>query len=502
MSDMSETLMPSEKISTRPQTSAPPTLRLSQVTAALGHHIDRWPVGEGIWLSAEVARCERRASGHWYLTLVEKAGTSIVARVEAIVWERNSVMLQRFEQMAGHPLSAGNQARVLAQFRFHPAYGLALVLQDIEPLHPLGELERQRRAALMRLQEEGLLERNKAQFLSVAPQRILVVSSETAAGYDDFQHLLRRNPQGYAFSVCLVPAILQGRAAAASLLAALRRAERVAAEFDALVILRGGGGAEDLHPFNDYALAAALARFPLPVLTGIGHERDATLADRVAHTSLPTPTGAANFLIERMQALEERFHSLQTQIETAARDTMRRQKARLQQQAARAARESEQGLRRQERKLQAAAERVGRQSAFILARQENRLAAQSARVVSMTSTRVHQQKADLMRLGKALSPRSQQVLRQASAHLESLRGTLRDRHPRQILKRGYCLVRRGGRILLPLEEVEIGNELEIETLRGRFIARVEQTEKQVHGATASYIPAGDCPPGTDRAAHE
>ena len=132
---------------------------------------------------------------------------------------------------------------VLAQFRFHPAYGLALVLREIEPLYLLGELEWQRRATLMRLQEEGLLQRNKAQFLSVAPQRILVVSSETAAGYGDFRHILQRNPQGYAFSVCLVPAILQGRAAAASLLAALRRAERVADEFDALMILRGGGRA-------------------------------------------------------------------------------------------------------------------------------------------------------------------------------------------------------------------------------------------------------------------
>ena len=464
---------------------------LSKLTAALRLHTARWAAQQPpVWVVAEVAKCKHHASGHCYLTLVEKSGANLLARVDAMLWASENEAIKRFEQAAGGPISLGNTVRARGQVQFHPTYGLSLVLSDIQPLHALGEMERQKRAAFARLEREELLGLNKIQLLPLAPQRVLVISSDTAAGYLDFCQTLRRNPQGYAFSVFLLPAMLQGQGAAASLLSALRRAEECAGSFDALVILRGGGAPEDLQAFNDYALAAAIARFSLPVITGIGHERDQTLADIVAHTALPTPMSAAQFLIERMQALEERFHLLQEQVETAARAVLAGEQARLEQQAARAIRTTERQLRCQERAAQVIADCLKRRCALKLARLENRLTLHAARLASITSTLVCQRQADLQRFGKALAPRSQQALRQASAHLENLRGTLRDRHPRHILKRGYCLVRRGGRILLPSDEIRVGERVEIETLRGRFIARVEQTEEDCHGDTTGHISTG------------
>lgn len=264
---------------------------------------------ESYWVVAEIAQITPdRRKGHCYLTLVDKGddARNVVAQARATIWSARFTMLGRFfEDKTGQPLKAGLKILFQASVRFHELYGLSLDIHNIDPNYTIGDLARQRQETIKRLEAEGLLTANKELELPEVPQRLAIVSSATAAGYQDFIHQLQNNAYGYSFHTTLFPATVQGNDAPASVNKAMAQIANYSERFDAIVMIRGGGSQTDLSCFDDYTIAAAIGNSPLPVLTGIGHERDESIADLVAHTRLKTPTAVATFLIDRFRSAEE-----------------------------------------------------------------------------------------------------------------------------------------------------------------------------------------------------
>ena len=256
------------------------------------------------WVRAETSEVRVNAtSGHCYLEFVEKDETTgqLVAKSRGTIWARNFAVLRTyFEQETGQTFISGLKVLVNVSVEYHELYGLSLTVHDIDPSYTLGDMARKRMEVIRRLQEEGVFDLNKELTLAILPQRIAVISSPTAAGYEDFVNQLTHNDYGFPFYVKLFPALMQGEKTEESVIAALDRIYAHRELFDVVVLIRGGGSAADLSSFDSYTLAANCAQFPLPIITGIGHERDDSVVDNVAHTRMKTPTAVAAFLINRM----------------------------------------------------------------------------------------------------------------------------------------------------------------------------------------------------------
>lgn len=263
---------------------------------------------DSFWVVAEINEITLNFSGHCYLELVQKSEKTeqLVARAKATIWNNIYRMLQPyFETTTGQSLAAGMKIMVRVIVEFHEVYGLSLNIVDIEPTYTVGEISLRRQKILQKLTNEGVIDMNRELLLPYFVNRIAIVSSKTAAGLLDFQNQLHHNPQGYQFYAKVFPAIMQGNEAEGSIINQLERIYQHADLFDVVVIIRGGGAAADLECFNSYWLAYHITQFPLPVLSGIGHEQDDTVTDRVAHTRLKTPTAVAGFLVDKMQEVAQ-----------------------------------------------------------------------------------------------------------------------------------------------------------------------------------------------------
>ena len=253
---------------------------------------------KSLWVSAEVAELKVNSSGHCYLELVEKAPFTDVAlsQARATIWRAvYQKVSRRFETETGQRLTAG--MRILAQVSvtYHELYGFSLNVSDIDPTFTLGELERQRQLTIAQLQKDGVWDMNRELPLPLLTDRIAVISSPQAAGYQDFMEQLRRSP--YRCDATIFEAVVQGAGAEDDIIAALDAIAGRLEQFDLVVIIRGGGSAVDLSCFDGYRLCAHVAQFPLPIVTGIGHDKDVSVTDMVAHTMLKTPTAVAAWLV-------------------------------------------------------------------------------------------------------------------------------------------------------------------------------------------------------------
>lgn len=256
------------------------------------------------WVKAEISSYQvNQGSGHCYLELIQKDDSdgNTVARAKANWW-RSSFMRQSswFEAQTGQRLKVGLKVQVQVSVSFHENYGYSLVIQDIDPTYTLGDMAMRRREILKKLEADGVLDLNRELEMPLLPQRIAVISSATAAGYGDFCRQLTDNPYGFRFELRLFAAAMQGEHAEESVIAALDRIAELRDTFDLVVIIRGGGAVSELACFDSYNLAFNVANFPLPVITGIGHERDETVIDLVAHTKVKTPTAAAQLLVAKV----------------------------------------------------------------------------------------------------------------------------------------------------------------------------------------------------------
>lgn len=304
-------------------TGIPRTLTLSQLNSAIREVLElTFP--DTIWVIAEISEARCDSKGHCYLELVEKQDNRIIAKVRANIWSYSyRTISQRFEKATGQKIKAGIQVLLSVSVTFHEVYGLSLNIKDIDPTYSLGEMAKKKKETIERLSKEGLIDLNKSLPLPLVPQRIAIISSSTAAGYGDFINQIDSNAYGYRIYHELYQSIVQGDGAETSILESLSKIRKRIKHYDAVVIIRGGGSQLDLSCFDSYGLAAEIAKFPLPVITGIGHERDDTVADIVAHTKLKTPTAVAEFLLGGMRDFEDRLLYAQRRLAELAKETIK-----------------------------------------------------------------------------------------------------------------------------------------------------------------------------------
>lgn len=282
---------------------APPvSFSLSQYTSAIGNAIRADMNLKNAWVRAELSDV-RVAGGHCYMELIEKNDQGqTVAKLRATIWASQlSYIRNKFYNATGRDIASGLKILVRGSATHHTLYGLSFTIQDIDPNFTLGDMERIRREILERLHREGVLGQNRQLTMPMAPQRIAIISADGAAGYGDFVNQLLSNTEHFRFSPCLFPAVMQGDRVSASVRDALDRIEISKEDWDCVAIVRGGGATTDLNGFDDYDLAHRVATFPLPVVVGIGHERDRTVLDEIAHTRLKTPTAVASFFVDTLR---------------------------------------------------------------------------------------------------------------------------------------------------------------------------------------------------------
>ena len=271
-----------------------------------------------IWIRAEVSAVKARSGGHCYLELSQSGPQGLVAKAGAIIWSsKYRFIAPYFESVTGSPISEGMVILAEVQVNYSQLYGFSLIINDIDPEYSLGLKELERQRTIERLGQEGLLELQKELALPALPYRFAVISASDAAGYRDFTRHLDENPYGFKVNVELYPALMQGADCPGSVIEALDAVLESGREYDAVLILRGGGAKLDLACFDDYAMAAVIARFPIPVLTAIGHDQDFHVCDMVAHEYVKTPTALADFIIGIYEDEDARLSSYQTRLKLA-----------------------------------------------------------------------------------------------------------------------------------------------------------------------------------------
>ena len=271
-----------------------------------------------IWVKAEVSAVKARSGGHCYMELSQSDANGLVAKANAIIWaSKYRFIAPYFESVTGSPLSEGMSVLVEVQVNYSQLYGFSLIINDIDPEYSLGVKELERQRTIERLAREGLMELQKGLSLPLLPYRLAVISAEDAAGYRDFMRHLHENPYGFQVDTELYPALMQGAGCPESIITAMDAVLDSGKEYDAVLVLRGGGSKLDLACFDDYGLAAVIAQFPLPVLTAIGHDQDFHVCDMVAHEYVKTPTALADFILSMYEDEDARLSSFQTRMRLA-----------------------------------------------------------------------------------------------------------------------------------------------------------------------------------------
>ena len=386
-----------------------------------------------VWVVGEVSELKVNYSGHCYLELVEKSepakgGTPIPrAQARAVIWRSQYAMLSSyFKAETGSALSAGMKILAKVIVSYHELYGLSLQITDLDASYTLGEVERQKQMTIAQLQADGVWDMNREQAMPLLTQHIAIVSSAAAAGYRDFCNELQQG--GYAFRTTLFEAVVQGASAEDSVCRALQQVAVQAEEFDAVVIIRGGGSASDLSCFNSYRLCSYVAQFPLPVITGIGHDKDTSVADMVAHTPLKTPTAVAAWLTERMARLDGWLDEASFRLSDLAVKATQREQLRLERMAG----------------------EVSRLGGNYCERARSRMAL----------------------FTEQLSAEVKRYIERKQMFLAMAEGIVESRAPEKILQLGFAIVRCDGHAVTKVEGLA-GREVEIELASGKLKAEVK-----------------------------
>ena len=383
------------------------------------------------WVQAELSDVRTNSTGHCYLEFIQKdpRSNTLIAKARGTIWANVYRLLKPyFEESTGQAFVSGIKVLVQVTVSFHELYGYSLTVQDIDPTYTLGDMARRRREILKQLEEEGVLTLNKELEMPVLPQRIAVVSSPTAAGYGDFCHQLKNNSRGFFFHTELFPALMQGDRVEESVLSALDAILNRQEDFDAVVIIRGGGATSDLSGFDTYLLAAACAQFPLPIITGIGHERDDTVLDSVAHTRVKTPTAAAEYLINCMDLAADELEVLISQLHESVRSR--------------------------------------------LTEEHRKLISYRNRIPSAVVRRVSDAKLALLTTRKDISLAVQTLLSRQRHRLELLQQRLADASPEKMLARGYSITLKDGKVVKNGDVLQLNDEIVTRLYQGEIVSIV------------------------------
>lgn len=393
-------------------------------------------------------------SKHCYLTLIDKDGDTTRAKVDAVIWaSRFTVIADEFRKAAGVELAKGIKILFEASVSFHEVYGLKLNIINIDPSYTIGEMASKRREILERLIREGLKERNRALEFPLVPRRIGIISSSKAAGYEDLITHLRENPYGYCFDCKLYEAVMQGERAESSILGAIARCESDVSSLDIVVIVRGGGGDFDLRFFDSYEIAKAIANLPVPVISGIGHERDVTVVDEVSNRRGKTPTAVADLIITRVRDYEDAISLLAHRLVHGAN------------------------------KLNAdLAENLNSLTKGVvyclkfIGMQKQRILENAFRLKTLTSKEISGRFNNLEALFSRVRISSERRLLWADKMLNGLESNLNHLNPRNVLKRGYSITYSNDKAVISVAGIKKDEMLRTVLYKGEIVSIVESTK--------------------------
>ena len=398
------------------------------------------------WVEAELSEC-RESRGHCYLELIEKDEQSAtpIAKASAKCWASKWMLIRPyFERTTGQRLHAGMKVLLKVYAQFHEAYGFSWIVTDIDPTYTLGDMARKRQEIIRQLKEEGVFDLQKSLELPVFCQRIAVISSETAAGYGDFCNQLADNPYGFLFRTHLFPAIMQGESVEQSIIAALNRINDTYDDFDCVVIIRGGGATSDMSGFDTLALAENVANFPLPIITGIGHDRDESILDMVSHTRVKTPTAAAALLIDHLKAVLDMLNDSQERLTRCAQQKITTLNA----------------------QLSTLSEVIPRLFSIVRTRQEARLDALYQRLLLRIQQKAVSHQADISNLSQRMLTSLERRLTLERHRLEMMEEKVRVLDPTLLLKRGYSITFFKGKAVKDPLQLKKGDEIETRIEKG------------------------------------
>lgn len=444
------------ELATQAQPAALSLFELNARVRAMLHHT----LPDCYWVAAEISELRVASNGHCYMELVQKDtfSGSLVAKARAMIWRQNYVMISsHFEHATQQRLMAGIKVLVYVSVEFHELYGYSLNIVDIDPTYTLGDLAQRRQEIIRQLQEDGVMDLNKELPLPRVLRRIAVISSATAAGYGDFCNQLQQS--GYDFKLKLFPATMQGDKVERSVISALDAIAAECDEWDVVVIIRGGGATTDLNGFESYLLAANVAQFPLPILTGIGHERDDTVIDLVANTRLKTPTAVAAFLIERrgnetalLQGLTERLLTAVQQRIVSEQNQLKAVQQQLQFVV-------EKQTMQQRQQFEALAHRFELTSAQYVGHQRERLTRLSLRLEAFTQSGLQREWQRLQQLPQRINTAVERLLLQQRHQLELLQRSVKLAGPDRILAMGFSITTHQGKAVRNANELKAGDEI-------------------------------------------
>lgn len=391
------------------------------------------------WVVAETSDV-RQSGGHCYLELVQKDAQTgqTLARMRGIVWASVYARLRcEFERATGQSFASGMNVMVEVSANFHEQYGLSVVITGINPTYTLGDMARQRLEILNRLRSEGIIDMNKQLPWDDVAQRVAVISAAGAAGYGDFMNQLHNNPSGIKFYTCLFPAVMQGQSTVTSVIAALERINDYADLFDCVVIIRGGGSTSDLNSFDNYDLAANVAQFPLPVICGIGHDRDNTVVDSVASVRVKTPTAAAEWLLDRAQSALDHVNALTDMVVDSATQMLS-------------------GARQQ---LAYFTSGIPLMADNIVVRHRARLQQIAAAIPVVAARRIDGAGKDLAFASQRVAMAARQCVANERQRVTGLEKQVELLSPDRVLRRGYSLTLRDGYVVTSASSLRAGDSL-------------------------------------------
>ena len=396
------------------------------------------------WVEAELSEC-REARGHCYMELIQKDERSAtpIAKAAARCWASKWTLIRPyFERTTGQQLHAGMKVLLKVYSQFHEAYGFSWIVTDIDPTYTLGDMARKRQEIIRQLKTEGVFDLQKELRMPLFCQRIAVISSETAAGYGDFCNQLADNPYGFKFHTQLFPAIMQGEGVEQSVINALECIYNE--QFDCVVIIRGGGATSDMSGFDTLALAENVANFPLPIITGIGHDRDESILDMVSHTRVKTPTAAAAFLIDHLKTVMDILNDSQEQILRLAQQKLTYYKT----------------------QFATIAEVLPRLFSNVKILQEARLEALNNRLILSSGSRLSTLNAQLSTLAEHLPILLDRRLMAEKHRLQLVEEKARSLDPTLLLSRGYSMTMKDGKIVRDPKTLRHGDEIETHLEKG------------------------------------
>lgn len=448
------------------------------------------------WVVAEVANVSTAARGHMYFELVEKDQNQIVAKARANLWSnKKNQIVSSFEEVTKQSIKTGMKLLMQLSVDFHSVYGISFQIHDIDPAYSLGELEKERQETIKTLENEGLLDFNKQYILPEVIQKIAIISSENAAGHQDFIAQLHNNTAGYVFQTELFPSLMQGEQAGISIIKALEKAEKSKTLFDALVIIRGGGSNLDLACFDEYEMNARIAQCIFPVLSGIGHERDTSVTDMIAHTQLKTPTAVATFIIDRNIQFEEQLKDLFFRTLDFSKDFVQNEIFRMKEWGKIITDGAQYQLLSAEHFLKTSSYKINKCSIHLINKSHIKLKQEKANLRLESMRYKEQQKYQLkhkynqleLSVKDFINLNSEQIKHKNKILLDTtllidtqnnklnyLNHMIKVSDPNSILKRGFSITRKNGKAITHIHSIETGDLLETQLIDGNFKSIIKE----------------------------